>query len=509
MPELFPDDDTNGVFAAGNAASPEEFIDLGDAVDPTDVIHVDDLLSANDEAMGDPVVAAELLAFGLEMQFETDVAQLIAADAMVARAAAERMRWVNRVHGSGRSKDSLRAAATDLKARGSGRIVPGAAERATHPAESLRATRGLDAMTTTRSLEISERSIRAEVGMALGMSEGGASVVVDTAIAIGDRHPEVLAAMRAGLLRERHATRLVRLIAELPDDAAARVVAAALPMADRAFSKFSQFVERLINEEHPQTLEERHAVAAEDRAAWITDEVDGMATLHQLMPALDAHAILNRARAMAKALKKADVETRTMPQLTVDVLRDLQLDGETESLPSELRGIRPTVFVTVPAISGATGDERYGTAEVDGIGPIGLDTALKLVGAGSEWTRILTHPASGMVVSVDRQKYKPPAAIARLARWMYGTCTFPGCRTPAHLCELDHINDWNHGGHTSVGNLEPLCTGHHTISHATEWTPHAEPGGGVTWTSPGGQRATTLPKARVNIAALIDDAPPF
>ena len=221
---------------------------------------------------------------------------------------------------------------------------------------------------------------------------------------------------------------------------------------------------------------------------------------------------------MAKTIARDPDETRTLAQITADVIIDLLLDGECESTPESARGIRPTVFVTVPALALATGNPECGTAEVDGIGPIDLDTATRLVGAASEWTRILTHPETGMILSVSRDRYRPPAAIARLARWAYGTCTFPGCRVPAHRCELDHICPWAEGGSTGICSLHPLCTSHHTIRHATLWHLEPDPGGGVTWTSPGKQQVTTPPKApwRDQRRALfattttpIDDPAPF
>ena len=526
MPELPISDDDDVVSGAGAPAEP-----AGDDSDLSRWIDAENVVSATDELSADVAVRAEVLALDLEAQRDLDVAGLMAADAAVAAAAAERIRMIDRVRQTSLVTDALRSKAMDVhnrarldRADAARRSDAGVATPAStaSPADSPRAAGGLHATSAIRSREISERSARAEIALALGMSEAGAGSLVETAESMRRQHPTVLAAMRSGLIRERHATRLVASVVELPIDAAERVVAAALPLSDRAFSKFSALVDRLVQREHPQTLEERHARAFEDRAAWITDDRDGMSVLSQLMPSVDAHAILNRAKSMAKVLKKcvpsasagADVatdadiatgaistdagtgtETRTTKQIVADILRDLQLDGETGVLPNEVRGIRPTVFITVPALSAATGNADFGAAEVDGVGPISLTTAVELIGKNSEWTRIVTHPVTGMILDIDRKKYRPPAALARIVRWAYGTCTFPGCRTAAHRCELDHIHDWNNGGGTSFCNLHPLCTGHHTVKHATQWKVHSNPGGGVTFTSPGGQTSTTLPKA--------------
>lgn len=499
MPDQPAADDANVVFGVDAEAFGDRFV------------YSDEVVSDLDGVMNSPAVIAEVRASDAEAQVQIDVDDLRAADAAVSRAAAERMRLIARARDSSLRNDALRAAAIDAHHRARPRVADGdVPSQPSEPSRSARAAGGLHAMTAVRTQEISERSARAEIAMALGMSEGGAGGLVDAATAMRRRHPEVLAAMAAGAIRERHATKLVRAIADLPEDAAGRVVAEALPEADRAFSKFGAIVDRLVFREHPESPEERHVRAVEDRAAWITDDVDGMSVLSQLMSSVDAHAILNRAKSMAAALAKGPDETRTARQLAADVLRDLLIDGETSSLPDSVRGIRPSVFITVPALAAATGDGRFGTAEVDGIGPIDLETATKLIGAGSEWTRIVTHPLTGMVLDIDRKRYRPPAGIARLARWMYGTCTFPGCRTAAHRCELDHIRDWCDGGKTCIGNLHPLCTGHHTVKHATQWLVEPEPGGGVTWTSPGGQRFTTAPKAPWRVPAEpADEPPPF
>jgi hypothetical protein len=53
---------------------------------------------------------------------------------------------------------------------------------------------------------------------------------------------------------------------------------------------------------------------------------------------------------------------------------------------------------------------------VEGIGPIPLPVARELAGGAAGWTRVLTHPETGMVLSVGRDQYRPPAALARLVK---------------------------------------------------------------------------------------------
>lgn len=434
------------------------------------------------------------------------VERLLAADVEAARVAGERYRAIAELR-----EASLRSDAARARWRDAQRGVIGSAGAASTAAAAVGST-GADAaiLRATRASEVSERSARAEIGAALRMSEAGASALVDAARLMIERHPSLIGSLSAGRLRERHAVRLARAVSELPVEAAESVVAEALPRADRDFASFARTVDRLVRRHAPESPEEAHARAIEARAVWVDADRDGMAVLSALLPAVAAHAIHDRLTGIAVDLERDPAETRTRGQLRADVLCSLLIDGVTGVLPESARGIRPTVHVTVPVLALATGDARHGEAEVDGVGPIDRETAARLVGAASEWTRVLTHPVSGMALSVDRQRYRPPAALARLARWVHGTCTFPGCRAPAHRCELDHLVDWRHGGGTALGNLHPLCTSHHTIKHATRWRvesdvgTRADPGGGVTWTSPGGQVVRREPRHPV---ALPIEAP--
>ncbi|WP_308504427.1 DUF222 domain-containing protein, partial [uncultured Actinomyces sp.] len=73
--------------------------------------------------------------------------------------------------------------------------------------------------------------------------------------------------------------------------------------------------------------------------------------------------------------------------------------------------------------------------------------------AGGTWRRLVTDPASGVVIDVGRTRYRPPAGLADLVRARDRACVFPTCQTPAERCDIDHLTAWSQGGTTSLDNL--------------------------------------------------------
>ena len=70
------------------------------------------------------------------------------------------------------------------------------------------------------------------------------------------------------------------------------------------------------------------------------------------------------------------------------------------------------------------------------------------------------------------------------------TCQAPGCRVPAHRCEIDHRLPWADGGPTFVDNLYCACKRHHRAKDEAGYT-YRPVRGGIEWTTPHGHRYTT------------------
>ncbi|WP_159499774.1 HNH endonuclease signature motif containing protein [Microbacterium sp. 18062] len=192
----------------------------------------------------------------------------------------------------------------------------------------------------------------------------------------------------------------------------------------------------------------------------------------------------------AAELSQAEIiasDERTLDQIRADILADLLLTGAPDTDPSvtgdgpgELGAIRAVVQITVPVL--ALAGESEDPADLAGRSPIDADTARRLAGGCTGWDRILTHPITGAVLSVDR--YRPTDAMRRMLRARDQHCRFPGCRMPAVRCDADHTIDHADGGETCVSNLCHLCRRHHVLKHGTPWTVRQRSGGVLEWTSP-------------------------
>lgn len=88
--------------------------------------------------------------------------------------------------------------------------------------------------------------------------------------------------------------------------------------------------------------------------------------------------------------------------------------------------------------------------------------------------------------------YVPTEAQVARVRGRDGTCRFPGCDVPAHRCDLDHIQSYDHdnpqlGGPTDTQNLHCLCRKHHNLKTSRLWEVKAHADNTETWSSCDGQ----------------------
>jgi hypothetical protein len=149
-------------------------------------------------------------------------------------------------------------------------------------------------------------------------------------------------------------------------------------------------------------------------------------------------------------------------------------------------------------------DERTGPGERSGTGErIGLerDGLGERTGPGERKDLVGRHSGSasrsrtcGTVVDPGRAVYRPPEATEDYVRNRDGHCQFPGCRTRAERCDIDHRVPFQGGGATCPCNLDTLCRTHHRLKTFTSW--HAEPdeSGRLVWISPLGNTYALAPE---------------
>ncbi|QHC66053.1 DUF222 domain-containing protein [Rathayibacter sp. VKM Ac-2759] len=369
-------------------------------------------------------------------------------------------------------------------------------------------------LSNRESNHLVERSIRAELAVGSGVSERDVAHDLERAHLLVEDLPATRAALAEARMRWTTGIVICSVAATLPQESLAEFDARAADAAlTRTPAQLRRLLARLRDELHETPLAERHARARQDRAVWLTPEIDGMATLSAHLPAPLALGAYHRLDRIARTLRGDEHgavadggrtgDERTLAQLRADALTDLLCDGDIAGTtpagdgptasPTFVPGVRAEVRVTLPASTASGVDDA--PADLDGYGAIPATVARELAGVAATFTRVLTDPGTGAVVSVGRTHRVPPAQMRLALQLRDQTCRFPGCTRRASTAEADHTLEWRNGGHTSLENLASLCTAHHHVRHGDRWTYRLHPDGTAEWTTPTGRRATTRPPA--------------
>ncbi|MFC0316534.1 DUF222 domain-containing protein [Gordonia phosphorivorans] len=79
------------------------------------------------------------------------------------------------------------------------------------------------------------------------------------------------------------------------------------------------------------------------------------------------------------------------------------------------------------------------------------------------------EPASVIAkTALPSDPYRPNLLTDLIARFLWGTCSIPGCERAAFACDLDHVAEYDNvrpdlGGPTCLCNLLPKCRYHHLV----------------------------------------------
>ena len=380
--------------------------------------------------------------------------------------------------------------------------------------------------------DIPLRSIAAQIGAVLRVSDRTVQRHLSDASILAGSFPATLTALAAGEISRGHVSVIVEAGLPIEDDDVRSVYeAAVLEVARReAPGRLKPAARLLAARLHPIPLETRHAEAAKCRDVWVRDLDDGMAELIATLPAPIAHGIRDRLDRFARREIDArrgggdrgsvDTEvlidetvapdTRRIGEIRSDTFADLLLTGHATaeifnaSIP-EGEAIVAHVQLTVPVMTTLGVDTT--PAELVGHAPVDTATALRLAGTATGWDRVLTHRVTGTVLAIDR--YRPSDQLKRVLRVRDEHCRFPGCRTPARRCDIDHTTAREHDGPTEIGNLAHLCRRHHTLKHHSAWRVRQTRDGVLHWTSPTGRVFPDRPARTLTFTTVDSDPPPF
>ena len=334
---------------------------------------------------------------------------------------------------------------------------------------------------TTEDVE----SATAEVGCMLRVAARTAAARVGTAVDVSRRLPAVRAALAAGEISLPAARILADETTHLPVREARSVADAVLDRAgEQTPGQLRAAVRRAVLRADPDAVQRRCEQATRQRGVWLQDEPDGMATLYARLPAADAvgcYAVLDEYARRASGPDRPGMDARR-----ADTLVDLICGADPGRVTVQVR-------VAVPAGTLLGIDDTPG--ELAGYGAIPADAARRIAAEGT-WRRLLTDPASGGLLDVGMTRYKPPQSLAEHVITRDQTCRGPGCRVPAHRCDLDHTEPFNPEagtGPTSEHNLGPECRTHHQLKQRPGWNLTQAGDGTFTWRTPSGHTYTTRP----------------
>ena len=374
----------------------------------------------------------------------------------------------------------------------------------------------------------------------LSASARSTAVRVGEAWSLCTRLPATLAALEAGRITLGKARIIDAETLNLSDTHTAAVEQQVLVKArQQTPGQLRAATRRAVVATDPAAAQQRAERARRERGVRLWPEPDGMATLCAYLPAADAVGVFAVLDEYARHAGFADDE-RSMDARRADALVDLVLgpvgygsqataeSGRTSDRASDdcqtaqasgpagcrcecgrcRRGGGVDVRVTMPYTALLGSNDQPG--ELAGYGPIPATVARDLA-AGGTWRRILTDPDSSRPLDYGTTRYRPPAHLAGLVITRDQTCQFPGCRMPAHRCDLDHSIPYNPAddtGPTNEFNLGPRCRSHHQVKQAPGWSVTQHPDGCTTWTTPTGHVYHSQPPPLTDPEPLSTPPPP-
>jgi Domain of unknown function (DUF222)/HNH endonuclease len=262
-------------------------------------------------------------------------------------------------------------------------------------------------------------------------------------------------------------------------------------------------VRRLLLKLDPDLVKKRYEASIALRNVSHTEHADGTASITgRFLPKETAAAVFDHLNRMTGAVKRASrqpgapipADTRTNDQVRADLFLDLLRGVDPVTAGTAAPGPRKgEVHLTVELLTLLRLNDEPG--ELAGFGPVTADIARQLAQRyeqGGRWRFQVTH--DGRLIHEGRLHYRPTTDQAAYVRARDKRCQAPGCRRPAHQCDLDHTTRWTDGGPSIEDNLASLCRRHHRAKDSGGYRVYRTDFG-LVWITPRG-RAYPVPLGR-------------
>jgi Domain of unknown function (DUF222) len=205
-------------------------------------------------------------------------------------------------------------------------------------------------------------------------------------------------------------------------------------------------------------------------------------------------AIVGRARIYGH-VSSADPDYESFENRCADALHALAVEGgrraprDGDGAQKPFGGSKTTVVVHID-LERLLGGDEFGTATLEGVGPISTETARRLA-CDAEVVLSFEGPDGSVLDQKKLQRDPTPAQRIEIKRRDNG-CRFPGC--PCHnVTDVHHVVWASKQGETALSNLLTLCVGHHSRVHELGWVIDGDANAEVRFTSPTGKTLVSVP----------------
>jgi hypothetical protein len=172
-------------------------------------------------------------------------------------------------------------------------------------------------------------------------------------------------------------------------------------------------------------------------------------------------------------------DLRGYAQRQADALVELaERSLRTGELP-EQGGERPTLVLTMPYAKLA---ELVGTGVLDTGEHLPASTARRMACDAKIIPAVLG--GEGQVLDIGHAARTIPGPLRRAVSLRDGGCTFPTCDIPPQWCVVHHLVFWADGGPTTLSNSALVCPAHHNTAHHTGWQVRIAEDGLPEWIPP-------------------------